>query len=107
VPSEAAVEDLGAEGEKIGGRQPFAFINGAAGQLSDLSNPGSSCYAFGVDFPEPLGHIDGPDSCTPDPVTGALQTFRPVLLVAMYVACFAPLAWWAWRTYAPGSTGVA
>lgn len=67
-----------------------------------------TCGSFGI----PIWFIDktltAVDTCNPnDPIMKGLRPLRPVLELAVWVGMFAPLAWWAWREYAPGSKGVA
>jgi hypothetical protein len=58
-----------------------------------------------VHFPSPIGDVSIL-SCD-NPIVGILRSYRSLFEAVVYVAFFAPLAWWAWRTYAPGSTGSA
>lgn len=67
-----------------------------------------TCGSFGI----PIWFIDktltAVDTCNAnDPIMKGLRPLRPVLELAVWVGMFAPLAWWAWREYAPGSKGVA
>lgn len=69
---------------------------------------GSSCLTFNIPvwfLPAPVHVID---TCDPnDPIVKAITPWRPLLGVAVWVSILGPLAWWAWKQYAPGSTGVA
>ena len=48
------------------------------------------------------------DTCDEsEPVVGWLKSNRALLSVAVWVSMLAPIGWWAWRTYAPASTGTA
>ncbi len=48
------------------------------------------------------------DSC--DPQSTFMRMMNPVrslVSIGLWVAVLAPLAWWVWRQYAPGSQGTA
>jgi hypothetical protein len=80
--------------------------------IADALTPpdaGSECLRLSLPLKFVIGH-DQPmlDSCTwSDPVSQLLRQYRPLLGIVAWVVTIAPLAWWAWRTYAPGSTGTA
>lgn len=69
---------------------------------------GSACLVWTI----PVRFIDKNvpvlNSCDPnDPMVQALTPIRLLLGIVVWVSMFAPLAWWAWKQYAPGSQGVA
>jgi hypothetical protein len=80
--------------------------------ISDALAPpagGTECLRLSLPISFVIGH-DQPmlDSCTwSDPVSKLLRDYRPLFTVVVWVLTIAPMAWWAWRTYAPGSTGTA
>jgi hypothetical protein len=105
VPSSTTQATLTQAGENLTSKTPFVQLTSMAGDVGALADPGSTCWVAGVDFPSPIGHVAALDSCTPDPVTGILQDFRGLLAVAIYISVIAPLLWWAWKAYAPGTAG--
>lgn len=86
-------------------KQPVATLNGWATWFGDLGNIGQGCF----DITLQLDH--GPttvmDSCAPDAVSAWLQSKRGVLEVMIWIGFLAPLLWWAWGKFFPGSEGMA
>jgi hypothetical protein len=101
----AKVNDLASEVES---RQPIASLKAAYVWVDTAFSgieSGSCSLGWTVHFPSPIGDVSIL-SCD-NPIVGILRSYRSLFEAVVYVAFFAPLAWWAWRTYAPGSTGSA
>lgn len=92
----------------LGTKSPFVEI----GSIQTALNPPDSstlCMQLSLPIAFVIGH-DQPllDSCTwSDPVSQLLHQYRTLLGAAVWVTVVAPLAWWAWRQYAPAATGAA
>lgn len=104
--TQARMSDLAAQ---LRQKPPYTVAAGAFGVLASLDGQGSECWVQTTALP---GIGDGQsitilDTCTPGPIEGALMSYRAVLLAAVWISVLAPLAWWFWREYAPGSKGVA
>lgn len=90
------------------GKSPFPELGSIASALSPPAD-GSTCMRLSLPLSFVLGH-DQPflDSCTwSDPVSALLRDNRGLLGAAVWVSVISPMAWWAWKTYAPASTGSA
>lgn len=65
------------------------------------------CGAFEI----PVWFIEKPvkalDTCNDDPIMKVIRPLRPIFGAAIWISVLGPLAWWAWREYAPGAKGVA
>ncbi|WP_263118597.1 hypothetical protein [Cellulomonas sp. RIT-PI-Y] len=89
-------------------KTPLPQLGSIVGVLTPPQG-GSLCLQLSLPLTFVIGH-DQPllDSCTwSDPVSRLLRDYRPLFSIAMWVMTLAPFAWWAWKTYAPGSTGTA
>jgi hypothetical protein len=105
VPSTTTVTSLQTVGDQFSSKAPVSYAVAASEWVDTFSNGGSSCLVlaptiYGQSYPVV-------DSCTPDPVSGQIMAMRPLLTVAVWGLFALPLAWWAWRQYAPGSQGSA
>jgi hypothetical protein len=103
VPSTAPLAQAELTAGQLAAAAPFGYVTGVVGWVGDL-DAGSECFTLNVQ------RADGPlqvlSTCTPGHFERALQSHRALLEVAMYAGFFLPVAWWAWRQYAPGSQGV-
>lgn len=82
---------------------------GSLAAAFEVPDVGPACLKLSLPLSFVIGH-DQPflDSCTwSDPVSQMLRDHRVFLGACVWVGVAAPLLWWAWRTYAPGSTGAA
>lgn len=104
VPSTASSASIAALRADIGNRAPVSWVGDVGGfvvgAVSGLDGaPG--CFVFDVDLAS-LGRFHIIDSCNPaDVIVKAIRPLRPLLLIAGYLAFLGPLAWWAWKSYAP------
>lgn len=84
---------------------------GAIGAWFSPPSIATSCLDWALHFPAASGlPADVPvlNSCDDsNPIVKQLHDARVLLGVAVWVSVLAPLAWWAWRQYAPGAYGVA
>lgn len=107
IPSSDQVTQLQTDVSSISDTVPFSYVGDAVSWVGTAVGGGSGhCIQYGVTV-GPFGHVWLLDTCTPGPIEGVLMSYRGVLAVVLFVSFLAPLAWWAWRTYAPGSTGSA
>lgn len=91
----------------VGEVVPFSYIGDIVTWLETAFGGATGhCLDWGVSV-GPFGQVGLLDTCTPGPMEGILMGKRTLLGVVLYVSLLAPLAWWAWRAYAPASTGVA
>lgn len=89
-------------------RTPYPELASMAAALAPPEG-GSVCMVLSLPLTFVLGH-DQPflDSCTwADPVSQFLRDYRVLFAAAVWISVISPLAWWAWRQYAPGASGVA
>lgn len=108
VPSEATMLQLETLPEAFHGKPPHSVVTGVAGWWDDIrvgAEEPAGCLLIEVPILEEEYRVV--DSCTPGPVAAQIMAYRSILAVAVYAFFLAPLAWWAWREYAPGSKGMA
>lgn len=89
-------------------RTPYPQLVSVAAALAPPEG-GTVCMVLSLPLGFVLGH-DQPflDSCTwADPVSQFLRDYRVLFAAAVWISVISPLAWWAWRQYAPGASGVA
>ncbi len=109
VPSQATAQRVNDITVKARGRAPVAQIAQGATWIGTATGGGTAtgCLNFTIDLAS-LGNHHVLNSCNKGhPIVAQLHKWRGLLEVALYLAFFGPLLWWAWRQYAPGSTGVA
>ena len=103
VPKHSALQRAQDVAGKVGKAAPFSYLTGTVGWVSGLGQA-SQCFTLNV------ATSDGPvrvlSTCQPGAFERGLQGHRDLLTVAIYAGFFIPMAWWAWRQYAPGSQGV-
>lgn len=83
---------------------PFGPVSQGITWLGGLVPGGSSCWVQSVTIPQ-VATFTAIDTCTPGPVEAQVMALRGLLTAAMFASLFIPLAWWGWKTYAPGATG--
>jgi hypothetical protein len=106
VPSEATMTKMSSTASTASGKAPFSVVTGVVSWAAPFYNLPSQCWAIAPDLGAGGTHKVA-DSCGSHPVTSKLNDLRPVIAIAFYGALLLPMAWWAWRQYAPGSSGVA
>ncbi len=105
VPSQQAVENVKAAGTGlVTDNAPFSYVTDAS-KWAGSFGAGSQC--FDLSIATPFGDQRVLSSCSPGPFESFLIANRAPLTAAMFATFLLPLAWWAWRAYAPGSTGSA
>lgn len=105
-PDTAHMAKLRTLATDVESRQPVATLKaGVTWVQTAFSGASSGACSLGwtVHFGPPIGDFTVL-SCN-DPIVGVLRTYRALFEAVVYVAFLGPLAWWAWRTYAPGSQG--
>ena len=105
VPSSAPLAQAQATATSLGQAAPFSYVTGTVGWVNDL-DAGSQCFDLDVDRGD-AGPLRVLSTCAPGPFEAWLISNRGLMTAALYAAFFVPMAWWAWRQYAPGSQGVA
>lgn len=103
VPSSATTATLAELQADAAGRAPMVWLVDAGGWVGTVlgaGGGGSACWVLDVHLGM-FGDIHILNSCADEPVVNEIKKLRPLLLVATYVAFLGPLAWWAWRSYAP------
>jgi hypothetical protein len=105
VPSEATWTNMQDLGQHAATRVPFSWFADAFGWFEPLQGTGTACLQ--LSFPVMGETVTAIDSCTPGPAEGWIMARRTMLSVVTYGLLVVPLAWWAWRQYAPGSQGMA
>lgn len=106
LPSEASLASLQTVPEAFHGKPPHSVITGVSEWWGGFSDVGTSCLLVEMPVAE-YGTYTVIDSCTPGAVAGWIMDQRALLAVVIYGLFVGPLAWWAWKQYAPGSQGVA
>jgi hypothetical protein len=102
VPSAETQAALGNLGAGLADKVPFSWIGDAGTWVTAAFDANGHCLHLDASV-GPFGDITFLDTCTPGAVEGILMQYRTLLGVALYVGLLAPLLWWAWRTYAPGT----
>lgn len=113
IPSGQGLANIQRVGSSLSTVTPLPQLGSIAGWLSPPAG-GSRCWDLNIPIPD-LGERSPLRSDVPvmntcdasNPIVKAVTAVRPLIAVVVWVTFVAPLAWWAWRTYAPGSTGVA
>lgn len=112
VPSTSALDGVKAEATDITTRVPFSYVADVVGWVGGLAPAGGAaahCLDLSIGFPAASHlptHVEVLNSCDDaNPIVKFLHDNRPLLTVAVYASFVMPLAWWAWRQYAPGSQG--
>lgn len=106
VPTAAATATWTALRTDLGSKAPFTYFGAIADWLGGLS-PGSGCLNLTLN----LGAIGGGsvtviNSCgNPDGASAWMMAHRGLFQAIIWITVYPPLAWWAWRTYAPGAQG--
>lgn len=106
VPSEATMTRVTQFGDHAGGKAPVSLVTGASSWFSAFGDLPDDCLELSVPV-EGYGSYGIVDACGSHEVTDELTSYRPLLSVAVWGMFLSPLAWWAWRQYAPGSQGEA
>lgn len=104
VPSQRPLDKVQAAAGDLGGKVPFSYVTGVVGWTDGLDGAGSACFT--LDVATPGGSMQALNSCGGGFI-GELRAHRVLLEAAVWAMFATPLGWWAWRQYAPGSTGVA
>jgi hypothetical protein len=107
VPSTSTMTRVDGLATDLTTRAPAPELTSVFSWLAPPKMAGGQCFTVALDLPLFGGRIMAIDSCGDDPFIRWLHSHRSVLTAVVWVACLAPLAGWAWRQYAPGSTGVA
>jgi hypothetical protein len=107
VPTAETQVQLDALSARASSSIPFSYVGDIVtwfGTFTGVSAT-SGCYSITL----PLGSFIGdvPVFSTCSGLGAILEDHRGILSVAIYASFVLPLVWWAWRAYAPGSTGVA
>lgn len=109
VPSEATLTEVETTIQTATTKAPFSYMTSVVGWVGDFSDIPTSCLDIGPVFPEGQGiartELTVIDSCGAHAVTDEVESYRPILTVAVWGFFILPFAWWAWRQYAPGSQG--
>lgn len=111
VPSPGFTAEWSEVASGASGKPPFSLVTATAdwvdGFTGAVGDPGEGdCLKLEAPV-EGFGSYTFVDACGSHPVTDEMASYRPVLTVALYGLFLLPLAWWAWRQYAPGSQGAA
>lgn len=104
APSQETATRVDQLGETLKTKAPAPQLESVATWTSGLSEVGTGCLDFDLDLRE---HGQYKVFNCNGAVGTEMQKHRTVLTVAVYGSFLLPLAWWGWRTYAPGSTGTA
>lgn len=107
VPSATTVARVQNVGTNLQTKAPFAYGATLVGWFDGLDDVGTTCFVIDFAPAWDLGAYQVIDSCQSGPVMNTLTTWRPLLTAAIYGPLLIGLGWWAWKQYAPGSTGVA
>jgi hypothetical protein len=104
-----AGSDIGVIGADLGAKQPFPELGSVVALFGQLAPSDTGCLTVPVHLPTVLGGstLTAFDSCGDDPAVAWLRSHRDLTGALLWLAMAAPLAWWVWRQYAPGSTGSA
>lgn len=101
VPGPATTDKLAALQVDLGSRVPLSWFGDVGGWIGTVLGSGSGgCFVYDVNLAS-LGRFHVINSCADEAVPNAIRPLRPLLVVAVYAAFLGPLAWWAWRSYAP------
>lgn len=106
VPSSSQMQSVTDLKTDVLNRAPFSYVGDVVGWLPQLFTGTVGCLTWDVHLGS-LGAFRILHTCESGPIEDQLHRFRPLMEVAIYVGFLGPLAWWAWKTYAPGSTGTA
>lgn len=105
VPGDASTAQLDELGQLLRARAPLSYLVDAGdwvttvlGGTGDQAAP--ACLVYNVHLGD-LGTFHVIDSCADEAIPNAIRPMRPLLLIAVYAGFLGPLAWWAWRSYAP------
>lgn len=106
VPSEATLQQLELKADLAKTKAPFSIFVGIGQWGGTIGELPDECWTIA---PEVLdyGTYSVADTCGSNPVTDHMASLRGIMTVAVYGAFVMPIAWWAWRQYAPGSQGMA
>ena len=109
VPSAADLKPLTDLGQSLKTREPLSDVLQAEGfVVGALGGAGphvSGCLVFDAHLGTFIQNVHILNSCDQsEPIVAALHTLRSLLGVAELLAFLGPLAWWAWKAYAPLST---
>jgi len=111
VPSAATKTKVVNLASDMGAAVPFVWLGDIGSWVAAMDDVTEVCWNVGIDAGtwggEDMGNYSVVDTCGSNPVFNALDTWRPLISLAFYGMLFLPLGWWAWKAYAPGSTGVA
>jgi hypothetical protein len=119
IPSTDTMARLEQSGQTVTGKAPFSYLAQGQAFVADIGEVSSTCFEWA--FTMPAGWLGQPaedagvgetpikilDTCNPGPVETFFIEKRGILTSMLYVGFFMPLLWWAWRTYAPGTTSAA
>lgn len=113
VPSQASYGTLNTMAADFQGRVPVSWIVDVGTWVPTVlggpptgTDPASACFVYDVHLGV-LGDFHIINSCADEPVPNAIRSMRPLLVVCVYLSFLAPLAWWAWKAYAPLARGMA
>lgn len=109
VPSSTSTQTFRTQAATITQRAPFVWFGDAAALSAQAreSATGPGCWVMHASIQSLVSNLEVFNTCGDKPPMPIFRTLRPLLSVAVYVAFLSPLAWWAWRQYAPGSQGTA
>lgn len=107
VPDAATVTEVKDLGGELAGRAPGPELISVFRWFVPPTYLPSGCLVVAFDVPFGSGRFTAFDSCGDDPAVRWIREHRSLMAVFVWAGLLAPLAWWAWREYAPGSKGVA
>jgi hypothetical protein len=107
VPSPTTMAHLQTAGQNIQSRPPFSVVTATASWVGGMTAPPESTECLVVAATIRNDQYPIVNSCQPNAVTAYIIGARGFLAIAVYGFFLLPLAWWAWRQYAPGSQGMA
>jgi hypothetical protein len=107
VPSSITADTIDGIGTTLQGKAPAPQLGSLFAWLKVPKVP-TECFTVQVAVPAMMGgSVQAIDSCGDDLFIEWLRAHRALMEVVVWIGFASPLAWWAWRQYAPGSQGVA
>jgi hypothetical protein len=86
---------------------PLPELTSAVGLLTPPDGLTATCLQVPLKLPWESSTIMAFDSCGQDAAVVWVRANRGLIAVFVWVTVLSPIAWWAFRDYAPGSKGVA
>jgi hypothetical protein len=106
VPSPDAVDGVQASAEDLmNNHPPFTYLTAGTAWIGGVTNGGTECFSLRVSTMQ--GPVRVVDTCDRRAPEQWLANNRTWIGAALWASFLLPIMWWAWRQYAPGSTGVA